>query len=199
MPRQSHESVVMSPTYHVIFSCASRRMHSSSASFEDSGERSARTERERGGLAGGGWGRRLGARCSPVRSPWSLVCGQCVQMHGCYVDRDLAFGSFGTDVSCLQEHLGRVARTRGAQGTSRLYEGPVTGHFGEKTQEAVAAWQVRRLWRLGGRRRAADSVCVRVALCGCEGLGGGGRLVILTREICFVPFGFGPPACVHRH
>jgi len=123
-------------------------------------------------------------------------------MHGCYVDRDLAFGSFGTDVSCLQEHLGRVARTRGAQGTSRLYEGPVTGHFGEKTQEAVAAWQVRRLWRLGRRRRAADSVCVCVceALSGCEGLGGGGHLVILTRKICFVPFGVGAsvllPVCI---
>ena len=169
--------------------------------------RLGREKRANGEGAWGFGGRRLGteAGCTLLARPsarlvaWSLVCGQCVQMHGCYVDRDLAFGSFGTDVSCLQEHLGRVARTRGAQGTSRLYEGPVTGHFGEKTQEAVAAWQVRRLWRLGGRRRAADSVCVRVALCGCEGLGGGGRLVILTREICFVPFGFGPPACVHRH
>ena len=92
---------------------------------------------------------------------------------GCYVDRDLAFGSFGTDVrpagtrarypppratrteltsapawtarvqvSCLQEHMGRMT-TRSRGGAAKLYEGPVTGHFGERTQEAVAAWQAR--------------------------------------------------------
>lgn len=58
---------------------------------------------------------------------------------GCYVDRELTFGSFGTDVSCLQEHLQ----------TENLYEGKLTGHYGTLTRDAVTAWQVRiSRWRI---------------------------------------------------
>ncbi|CAI5978834.1 unnamed protein product [Closterium sp. NIES-64] len=49
----------------------------------------------------------------------------------CYFHRDLKRGSYGGDVSCLQEYL----RTEGF-----LYEEP-SGYFGTATEEAVIKWQ----------------------------------------------------------
>ncbi|CAI7861501.1 unnamed protein product [Closterium sp. NIES-53] len=49
----------------------------------------------------------------------------------CYFHRDLKRGSYGGDVSCLQEYL----RTEGL-----LYEEP-SGYFGTATEEAVIKWQ----------------------------------------------------------
>ena len=73
MPRQSHELAVMSSSYHVLFSCASRRMHSSCASFEDSGERSARTEIFGVGRVEAGDGGWVHAARPPARSLGRLV------------------------------------------------------------------------------------------------------------------------------
>ena len=82
-------------------------------------------------------------------------------MFGCYIDRDLSFGSFGFDVSCLQHHLSNVeardrkrfrrrsnAKDDGSEGRG-LFAGKMTGYYGHETRDAVAAWQV--LYAMGAQ------------------------------------------------
>ena len=85
----------------------------------------------------------------------SVVCPS--SMFGCYIERDLRPGSFGFDVSCLQHHMssveqGRRGRRRSAKDSETeengessgtgLYNGKMTGYYGEETRNAVARWQV---------------------------------------------------------
>lgn len=78
---------------------------------------------------------------------------------GCYVERELSFGSFGTDVSCLQDHLR----------TEQLYKGKLTGHYGSLTRDAVAAWQVQA--DAGeDTQMSSPSLCSRARLNGSEAI-----------------------------
>jgi len=56
----------------------------------------------------------------------------------CYFYRDIGAGSYGGDVNCLQQFLNRKGLLR---------EEP-TGYYGEKTETAVASWQVSKTTKL---------------------------------------------------